>query len=110
MESGGVWRCRPFFRLLPAAGVGWIDMRYLVWLLRIALFVVLLGFAVKNNDVVTLRFFFDAAWPLPLVAVMLLFFAVGAVAGLSAALGTFLRQRRELIRLRQELESGGRPK
>ena len=56
-------------------------MRYLVWLLRIALFVVLLGFAVKNSDVVTVRFFFDAAWPLPLVAVMVLFFAAGAVAG-----------------------------
>ncbi|CAG0927648.1 MAG: Lipopolysaccharide assembly protein A [Rhodocyclaceae bacterium] len=103
MESGGVWRCRPFFRLLPAAGVGWIDMRYLVWLLRIALFVVLLGFAVKNNDVVTLRFFFDAAWPLPLVVVMLLFFAAGTLAGLSAALGTFLRQRRQLVRLKQQL-------
>lgn len=84
-------------------------MKYLVWLLRIVLFIVLLGFAVKNSGTVTLHFFFDAAWPLPLVAVMLLFFAVGAVAGLSAALGTFLRQRRELIRLRQELESGGRP-
>ncbi len=85
-------------------------MRYLVWLLRVALFVVLLGFAVKNSSTVTLHFFFDAAWPLPLVAVMLLFFAVGAVAGLSAALGTFLRQRREILRLKQELEAGARPK
>ncbi|MBV6476178.1 MAG: DUF1049 domain-containing protein [Rhodocyclaceae bacterium] len=83
-------------------------MRYLVWLLRIALFVVLLGFAVKNSDVVTVRFFFDAAWPLPLVAVMLLFFAAGAVAGLSAALGTFLRQRRELVRLKRQPGSAER--
>ncbi|MBL8501803.1 MAG: LapA family protein [Rhodocyclaceae bacterium] len=85
-------------------------MKYLVWLLRIVLFVLLLGFAVKNSGVVTLHFFFDAAWPLPLVAVMLIFFAAGAVAGLSAALGTFLRQRRELLRLRQALEAAGRPK
>ena len=83
-------------------------MRYLVWLLRIALFVVLLGFAVKNSDVVTVRFFFDAAWPLPLVAVMLLFFAAGAVTGLSAALGTFLRQRRELVRLKRQPGSAER--
>ena len=83
-------------------------MKYFVWLLRIVLFVVLLGFAVKNSSMVTLHFFFDAAWPLPLVAVMLIFFAAGAVAGLSAALGTFLRQRRELVRLRQELEAGAR--
>ncbi len=85
-------------------------MKFFVWLLRIVLFVVLLGFAVKNSSTVTLHFFFDAAWPLPLVAVMLIFFAAGAVAGLSAALGTFLRQRRELVRLRQELETHARPK
>ncbi len=80
-------------------------MKFLVWLLRVALFVVLLGFAVKNSSTVTLHFFFDAAWPLPLVAVMLIFFAIGAVAGLSAALGTFLRQRREIARLKQELNA-----
>lgn len=83
-------------------------MKFFIWLLRIVLFVVLLGFAVKNSSMVTLHFFFDAAWPLPLVAVMLIFFAAGAVAGLSAALGTFLRQRRELVRLRQELKAGAR--
>jgi uncharacterized integral membrane protein len=83
-------------------------MKFFIWLLRIVLFLVLLGFAVKNSSMVTLHFFFDAAWPLPLVAVMLIFFAAGAVAGLSAALGTFLRQRRELVRLRQELEAGAR--
>jgi uncharacterized integral membrane protein len=84
-------------------------MKFLVWLLRVALFIVLLGFAVKNSSMVTLHFFFDAAWPLPLVAVMLIFFAAGAVAGLSAALGAFLRQRREIVRLKQELEANARP-
>ena len=84
-------------------------MKFLVWLLRILLFVVLLGFAVKNSGTVTLRFFFDAAWPLPLVAVMLISFAAGAVAGLSAALGSFLRQRREIARLKQAVDSGTRP-
>ena len=58
-------------------------MKVFVWLLRVALFIVLLGFAVKNSSMVTLHFFFDAAWPLPLVAVMLIFFATGAAAGLS---------------------------
>ncbi len=84
-------------------------MKILIWLLRIVLFVVLLGFAVKNSSMVTLHFFFDAAWPLPLVAVMLFFFAAGAIAGLAAALGIFLRQRREVLRLKQELEAGVRP-
>lgn len=84
-------------------------MKLFIWLLRAALFVVLLGFAVKNSSMVTLHFFFDAAWPLPLVAVMLIFFATGAGAGLSAALGTFLRQRREILRLKKEIEANARP-
>ena len=80
-------------------------MKLLIWLLRAALFFVLLGFAVKNSSIVTLHFFFGAAWPLPLVMAMLLFFSAGAVVGLTAALGVFIRQRRELARLRNELEA-----
>ena len=84
-------------------------MKLFIWLLRAVLFIVLLGFAVKNSSMVTLHFFFDAAWPLPLVAVMLIFFATGAAAGLSAALGTFLRQRREILRLKKEIDANARP-
>ncbi len=84
-------------------------MKYLAWLLRLLLFLVLLGFAVKNSGLVTLRFFFDAAWQLPLVAILLLFFAAGALAGLSAALGAWLRLRRELARLRQGLPERSPP-
>ncbi|MBK6630769.1 MAG: LapA family protein [Betaproteobacteria bacterium] len=83
-------------------------MKYFVWLLRAALFIVLLGFAVKNSSMVTLRFFFDVAWTLPLVTVMLIFFAAGAVVGLTAALGTFFRQRREIARLGREPGFGAR--
>ena len=81
-------------------------MRILLWLLRILLFVVLLGFAVKNSGIVQLRFFFDANWQLPLVVVMLSFFAVGAAVGLVAALSTILRQRREILRLKREAQGG----
>lgn len=81
-------------------------MRILLWLLRILLFVVLLGFAVKNSSIVQLRFFFDANWQLPLVVVMLSFFAVGAAVGLVAALSTILRQRREILRLKREAQAG----
>jgi putative membrane protein len=84
-------------------------MKIFIWLLRVALFLVLLGFAVKNSGTVMLHFYFDAAWPLPLVAVMLIFFAGGAAAGLSVALGTFLRQRREILRLKKEIDANARP-
>jgi uncharacterized integral membrane protein len=87
-------------------------MRFLTWAIRLALFVVLLAFAARNTEPVTLRFYFDLAWQAPLVALLLAFFAAGAVLGLAAALGTFLSQRRELARLRRNERSreSGEPK
>ncbi len=77
-------------------------MRVLAWAIRIALFVVLVAFAAKNTDPVTLRFYFDLAWQAPLVAVLLAFFAAGAALGMLAMLGTLLSQRREVGRLRRD--------
>ena len=79
-------------------------MRVLVWAIRLALFVVLLAFAAKNTDPVTLRFYFDLAWQAPLVALLLAFFAAGTALGLIAMSGTYLAQRREIARL-QRIES-----
>ncbi len=76
-------------------------MRFLTWAIRFALFVVLLAFAAKNADLVTLRFYFDLAWQAPLVALLLAFFAAGAVLGLIAMSGTYLAQRREIARLQR---------
>lgn len=77
-------------------------MRVLVWVLRAAVFLLLLGLAAKNSGIVTLQLFFGATWHVPLVFVMLLFFAAGALVGLTAALATLFRQRREIARLRRE--------
>ncbi len=76
-------------------------MSYLAWAIRFALFVVLLALAARNTDPVTLRFYFDLAWQAPLAALLLAFFAAGAVLGLIAMLGTFFAQRREIARLRR---------
>ena len=78
-------------------------MRYLTWLLRIALFLVLLGFAVKNDQPVVLRYFFGYEWQSSLVVVLLLFFAVGVGIGMLALLGNIFRQRREIAVLKREL-------
>ncbi len=83
--------------------------RTLRWGIRLALFVLLLAFAAKNTDPVTLRFFFELAWQAPLVALLLAFFAAGALTGAAAALATVLRQRRELGRLRREQRPEGVP-
>ena len=75
-------------------------MRAITWAFRLVIFLFLLAFAVKNTEPVTLRFFFQLEWKAPLVALLLVFFAAGAVLGLAAMLGAWLRQRREIQRLR----------
>ena len=78
-------------------------MRYLTWLLRAVLFLVLLGFAVKNDQPVILRYFFGYEWQASLVVVLLLFFSVGVGVGILAVLGNIFRQRREITALKREL-------
>jgi len=78
-------------------------MRYLVWLLRAVMFIVLLGFAVKNDQPVVLRYFFGYEWQASLVVILLLFFAVGMGIGVLAMLGNVFRQRREIAALKREL-------
>jgi putative membrane protein len=81
-------------------------MRTLTWAVRLALFVLLLAFAAKNTEPVTLRFFFDASWQVPLAVLLLGFFVGGAALGLIAAAAALLRQRREIARLAQARGSG----
>jgi uncharacterized integral membrane protein len=82
-------------------------MRFLTWTIRIALFILLLAFAARNTETVTLRFYFDLAWEAPLVVLLLAFFAAGALLGLLSALGAVLRQRGVAARLRRELRAAG---
>jgi lipopolysaccharide assembly protein A len=84
------------------------DMRIVLWIPALLIFTLLLGFAIKNSDPVTVRFFLDLNWHVPLVLVMFLFFLVGVALGIIGALGTLFRQRREIGRLRREVRSGDR--
>ena len=79
-------------------------MTYLNWILRAALFIVLLGFAVKNDQPVTLRYFFGYEWESSLVIVLLVFFAAGTVVGVISMLANVLRQRREIARLKRDIK------
>ena len=78
-------------------------MRILIWIIRLAVFFVLFGFAVKNDQLVTLKFYVGGEWQLPLVSVILMAFAAGALVGVTATLSSLLRQRREIGRLRRSL-------
>ena len=80
-------------------------MRVLTWVIRLAIFLFLLAFAARNTDPVTLRFYFDLAWQMPLVALLVAFFVAGALLGVVAALGVLIRQRREIGRLEREADA-----
>ena len=82
-------------------------MSALIWFLRGVLFVVLLGLAIKNSGEVELRFFFDARWQAPLSLVVLVSVAGGIVLGLLAVLPRLIRQRRDLGKLRRQLDKQG---
>lgn len=80
-------------------------MRYLIWALRLLVFVAVLMFALKNTEPVTVRFYADhLVTEVPLIVVMLATFLVGGVFGLLLTLPAGLRRRRELTRVRKELE------
>ena len=80
-------------------------MRSLVWLLRITLFLLLLGFAVKNSDPVVVQYYFGQEWRAPLVFVLFVSLCAGAVLGIIASLGQLFRLRREVLDLKRELRS-----
>jgi lipopolysaccharide assembly protein A len=63
--------------------------------------VLLIAFAAKNVQPVTLRFYFDLALQAPLVVLLFAFFAIGALFGIAALTGTLLRQRREISALKR---------
>jgi uncharacterized integral membrane protein len=79
-------------------------MRYVLWILKLALFALALTFAVKNTDPVAVRYFLGHEWRAPLIFVMLVFLCLGALLGLVSALGQILRQRREITSLKRQLQ------
>jgi uncharacterized integral membrane protein len=80
-------------------------MRYLYATLGFFLFLVVLGFALKNADPITLHYYLGVAWQAPLSLTLLIAFFVGIVAGLAACLSLLITQRRQLGELRHELST-----
>jgi uncharacterized integral membrane protein len=86
-------------------------MRVLSWLLRLAVFLVLMGFALSNTDTATLRFFGipEFEWRAPMVLFLLLFFAAGLLLGAMATVPLLFRQRRRIGRLQKDAAVATRP-
>jgi uncharacterized integral membrane protein len=79
--------------------------RILFKLLMTVVFLLLLGFALKNMDGVTVRYFLGFEWQAPLAIVLLVFFGIGSAIGVMACLGIIVRQQREILGLKRELRS-----
>ena len=56
-------------------------MKYLLWLLKAAIFFTLFAFALNNQQVVSVNFFFGTLWQAPLVLVVLATFSCGLALG-----------------------------
>ena len=80
-------------------------MRYVIWILRLLVFVIVLMFALNNMQAVSVRFFEDLVLTdVPLILVMLATFVLGVVFGFLMAFPGLVRRRREASRLRRDLE------
>ena len=68
-------------------------MKYLLWLLKAAIFFTLFAFALNNQHGATVHFFFGTQWRAPLVLVVLSAFALGLIVGVLGMLPRWWRQR-----------------
>jgi len=68
-------------------------MKYLLWLLKAAIFFTLFAFALNNQHDATVYFFFGTSWRAPLVLVVLAAFAAGLVVGALGMLPGWWRHR-----------------
>jgi len=68
-------------------------MKYLLWLLKAAIFFTLFAFALNNQQDATVHFFFGTQWRAPLVLVLLSTFACGVAVGVLGMLPRWWRSR-----------------
>jgi uncharacterized integral membrane protein len=78
-------------------------MRYVIWIFKFALFVLVLTFAVRNTETVTVRYFLGWEWQSPLIFVLLIAFCAGIALGLAAGLAQMFKLRREIAALNRKL-------
>lgn len=81
-------------------------MKMIVWVLRLAVFLLVFWFAVRNMHRVTVDILGLMQWTsAPLILVMLSCFLLGTVFGILICLPTSIRHRRELYRLRKQVQA-----
>ncbi len=71
-------------------------MKYVLWLLKAAIFFTLFAFALNNQQVVSVNFFFGTLWQAPLVLVVLAAFSAGLALGVLVMMPRWWKKRRQL--------------
>lgn len=84
-------------------------MKSLLWVPKILLFLIVLTFAIKNTDMVTVRYYLGMEWQAPLIFVMLATFALGVAAGVMAGLSHVFRVKRELAKCKKDMDRIANP-
>ena len=79
--------------------------RYLGLAAKLLVFLLVLGFALKNSHSVTFNSYLDYVWQAPLIVMLGLAFMLGALMGVLALLPTVFRLRRELSRKTLTIET-----
>jgi uncharacterized integral membrane protein len=69
-------------------------MRYLVWLVRAAVFFTLFAFALNNQHESSIHWFFGQEWRAPMVFIVLAAFGLGCAFGIFAMVPSWWRHRR----------------
>lgn len=80
-------------------------MRLIYLILYSLLFILLLGFGLKNAEPVVLHYYLGIAWQAPLSLMVLILISLGVAAGIIGLLPIFIKQRRELVALRREVKT-----
>ncbi|MFZ6657369.1 LapA family protein [Undibacterium sp. TJN19] len=78
-------------------------MKYIARFLFVVLFIFFFGFALKNDQIVTLQYFFGYQQSAPLVIMLLIFFTAGASLGALAMVPMVFRHRRDLHKHKKTL-------
>lgn len=80
-------------------------MRYLVWIFRLAIFVPVLMFALKNTQPVSVTFFANHILSdMPLIVIMLAVFVFGSAFWIILTIPAAMRRRRDMHRLQRDNE------
>lgn len=79
-------------------------MKYLLWLLKAAIFFTLFAFALNNQQDATVHFFFGTQWRAPLVLVVLTAFAAGLVTGVLGMVPRWWRHRSLALKAQQQIQ------